>query len=82
MNVVAERGSKMSIRELEAAVMNLPPEERRSLGVKLLSSVDSRLKYEAEWADEVEERIRAVRDGAVEPIPGDDVIRAALERVM
>ena len=72
----------MSIHELEAAVMKLPPEARRSLGVKLLSSVDSGLKYEAEWALEVEERIRAVRDGSVEPISGDDVIRSALERVM
>lgn len=71
----------MSIEELEAAVMQLPPAERERLGEKLLASVDTPLEYEAEWAEEADRRIEELLNGTVEPIPGDEVLRAALERL-
>lgn len=71
----------MSIDELEAAVMRLPPIERERLGEKLLSSVDTPLEHEVEWAEEADRRAEELLSGAVEPVAGDEVLRAALERV-
>jgi putative addiction module component (TIGR02574 family) len=71
----------MSIEELEAAAMELPPEERERLGEKLLSSVEVALQYEKEWADEADRRVKELREGDVEPEDGDEFIRAALERL-
>jgi putative addiction module component (TIGR02574 family) len=71
----------MSIEELEIAAMQLPPAERERLGEKLLSSVDTPLEYEKEWADEADRRIEEMLDGSVRPVPCDDVLRAALERL-
>jgi len=71
----------MSIEELEAAAMQLPPDERERLGEKLLSSVDAPLEFEDEWAQEADRRVEELLDGTVEPVPGDEVLRAALERL-
>jgi putative addiction module component (TIGR02574 family) len=71
----------MSIEELEAAAMQLPPHERERLGEKLLSSVDTPLEFEDEWAEEADRRIEEMLNGAVKPVPGDEVLRAALERL-
>jgi putative addiction module component (TIGR02574 family) len=71
----------MSMEQLENEAMKLPPEERERLGVKLLSSVDRGLDFEAEWAEEVDRRIQGLEDGSAKSIPGDDVFREALDRV-
>jgi putative addiction module component (TIGR02574 family) len=71
----------MSIEELELAAMQLPPEERERLGEKLLASVDTPLEYEDDWAEEADRRIEELLNGKVKPIPGDEVLRAALERL-
>lgn len=71
----------MSIEELEVEAMKLPPEERERLAEKLLSSVDAGLAYEAEWAEETDRRVEETRNGSVEPVPGDEVFRRALERL-
>jgi putative addiction module component (TIGR02574 family) len=71
----------MSIEELEAAAMQLPPAERERLGEKLLSSVDTPLQHEHEWAEEADRRITEMLNGTVEPVPGDEVFRAAMERL-
>jgi putative addiction module component (TIGR02574 family) len=71
----------MSIDELESAAMQLPPEERERLGEKLLASVDTSLEFEEEWAEEADRRIEEMLSGKVKPVPGDEVLRAALERL-
>jgi putative addiction module component (TIGR02574 family) len=71
----------MSIDEIESAAMQLSPEERERLGEKLLSSVDTPLEFEDEWAEEADRRIEEMLSGTVKPIPGDEVLRAALERL-
>lgn len=71
----------MSIEELEVAAMQLPPAERERLGEKLLSSVDTPLEYENEWAEEADRRIEEMLNGTVKPVPGDEVLRAALKRL-
>ena len=60
---------------------SLPPAERERLGEKLLASVDPPLEFDDEWAEEADRRIEELVNGAVKPIPGDEVLRAALERL-
>ena len=75
------RRTSVSIEELEIEAMRLPPEERERLAEKLLSSVDPGLAFEEEWAKETDRRVGEIQDGSVEPVPGDDVLRAALDRL-
>lgn len=78
--MVDDEGS-MSIQELETQALKLPPLDRERLAMKLLSSVESRLEFEAEWIEEVERRAREIDEGTVETIPADQVIREALDRL-
>jgi putative addiction module component (TIGR02574 family) len=71
----------MSVEELETEALKLPADERERLAIRLLSSVESWLEFEAEWIEEVERRARELDEGAVETIPADQVIRDALDRL-
>ncbi len=71
----------MSVEELEAEALKLPPMVRERLAARLLSSVGSRLEFEAEWIAEVERRAREIDEGTVETIPADQVIHEALDRL-
>ncbi len=66
---------------LEAKAMKLSPEERERLAEKLLGSVDTPLEFEDEWADESDRRIEEMLDGTVKAVPGDEVLRAALDQL-
>lgn len=72
---------QMSVDELETEALKLPPLERERLAVRLLSSLASELEFEAEWIEEIERRAREIEEGTVETIPGDQVIREALDRL-
>jgi putative addiction module component (TIGR02574 family) len=78
---MAEREASMSIEELETAALKLTPAERELLAVRLLSSVESRLEFEAEWVEEIKRRTRELDEGTVETIPAEQVIREALDRL-
>jgi putative addiction module component (TIGR02574 family) len=78
---MAESEEIMSVEELETEALKLPADERERLAIRLLSSVESRLEFEAEWIEEVERRARELDEGAVETIPADQVIRDALDRL-
>lgn len=71
----------MSIEELEAEALKLPPEQRERLAEKLLSSIGPGLEYEAEWAAEADRRVKEILDGGVEPIPAKEVFREARKRI-
>jgi len=43
--------------------------------------VDTPLEFEDEWAEESDRRIDEMLDGTVTPVPGDEVLRAALRRL-
>jgi len=67
----------MSVEELEREALKLPPLERQLLAARLLSSVESRLEFEAEWIEEVRRSARQLDEGTVETVPADQVIRGA-----
>lgn len=58
-----------------SAPLNVPPSARA------LSSVESRLEFEAEWVEEIKRRTRELDEGTAETIPADQVIREALDRL-
>jgi hypothetical protein len=72
---------QMSVEELERAALKLPPVARERLAAKLLSSLETRLEFDAEWIDEAKRRAREIDEGTVETIPADQVIREALDRL-
>lgn len=56
----------MSVDELATEALKLSAEE---------------LKYESEWAEEADRRAREIRERRVDTIPGDTVLREALDRL-
>ncbi len=71
----------MSLEELEAEALKLPPEQRERLAEKLLSSVDPGLQHEAEWAAEADRRVQQLREGSVQSVDAEEVLRAARKRL-
>lgn len=69
----------MSIDELEAEAMKLPPEERVRLGEKLLGSVPPTLDFEDEWAEETDRRVEEIESGAGKLVSSEEMFREALE---
>lgn len=69
----------MSIKDLEAEVMKLDPEERVRLGEKLLGSVPLTLDFEDEWAEEIDRRVEEIRNGKAKLASSEEMFREALE---
>ena len=56
--------------------LSLPPGARAMLADHLLESLDAenQKRIDAVWAEEAERRVRAIDDGRVELIAGDEVM--------
>jgi len=69
----------MTTEEIVAAVLKLPREARENVIRQLLLRIDPGEenlppeKWEQAWAEEVDQRIREMRDGKVKRIPADEV---------
>ena len=63
--------------EIIEQAMALPPDARALLADKLLHSLDSPTREEIDrlWAEEAERRVRQIRNGEVERIPGEEVFK-------
>ena len=67
----------MSIQEIEAQALQLPPEQRAVLVQHLIASLDEADEIERAWAEEAARRSDAVRSGAANSIPAADVFAVA-----
>lgn len=72
--------------ELLAAALTLPPEERERLAHELLDSLEdeehlSPEEWQAAWDEEIERRVREIREGKAELIDGEVVFRDARARI-
>jgi putative addiction module component (TIGR02574 family) len=64
----------MSLTQVEAQALNLSPEERAKLAELMLESLSTPLaEIEAEWAQEIEQRIAAYDLGEMPTYPAEDV---------
>jgi putative addiction module component (TIGR02574 family) len=57
--------------------LSLPPGARAMLADHLLESLDAenQKRIDAIWAEEAERRMQEIRDGKVQPIDGEQVMR-------
>jgi putative addiction module component (TIGR02574 family) len=63
--------------QILSAALSLPPGTRAMLADHLLESLDakSQKRVDAVWAEEAERRMHEIRDGKVQPIDGELVMR-------
>jgi putative addiction module component (TIGR02574 family) len=69
--------------EILSAALSLPPGARAMLADHLLESLDAedQKRIDAIWAEEAERRVRAIDEGRVELIPGDEVLADLRTRI-
>ena len=79
-----DTGEVMStaVKNVESAALELDPEHRARLAVRLIDSLDrnqelSKDEVERLWMQEAEERLRQLESGEVQPIPADHVFADA-----
>jgi hypothetical protein len=65
-----------SIEQLTEEILSLPNESRALLADKLVESLefDTDSAIQAVWVTEAKRRRDEVRDGSVQPIPGEDAL--------
>lgn len=63
----------ISIEQLKAEAMRLPPDARAALADWLLASVETPESVRAAWDLEIAKRIAEVEAGAIALIPGEEV---------
>ena len=71
-----------TLEALEAEVLKLAPSERSHLLERLIVSLDEDVEVEEAWAREVDRREAELDSGAVNAVPGDQMmerLRARLE---
>jgi len=70
------RGTMRSIEQLTEEILSLPSELRALLADKLVESLefDADPAIQAIWVTEAKRRRDEVRDGSVQPIPGEDAL--------
>lgn len=68
--------------EILSAALLLAPGARAMLADHLLESLDGKhqKRMDAIWAEEAEKRMQEIRDGKVQPVDGERVMRELLRR--
>lgn len=69
----------LTIEQIKAEAMQLPPEARADLADWLWISVEPHESVEAAWDAEIARRVAEIEAGTAELIPGDDVF-AGIDR--
>ena len=70
------RGNMRSIEQLTEELLSLPNESRALIADKLVESLefDTDSAIQKAWVTEAKRRRDEVRDGSVQPIPGEDAL--------
>jgi putative addiction module component (TIGR02574 family) len=71
----------MSIQEIEAQALRLPPSQRARLAQHLIASLDEADEAEQAWADEAARRSDALASGEATAVPAADVLAEARRAV-
>ena len=66
---------------LEPQLLSLPAEERARLAKVLLDSLDGDADYERAWRETLQRRMAELDSGAVQRMPGPEVLAAARSRL-
>ena len=71
----------ITVEVLEAEILKLPARERALLFERLIASLDTDAEVEQAWSQEADRREAEIEAGAVQAIPGDEVIARLRARV-
>lgn len=69
------------VEDLEAVALALPRAERARLAKRLLNSLDEETGVEDAWRVEVEQRLKAYRDGEIDDFSATKVLEEAREQL-
>jgi putative addiction module component (TIGR02574 family) len=69
----------MSLQKIEAEALHLPKKERAQLIQRLVLSLDAPSEEElrSDWLLEAQRRVEELDSGAVQAVPGDEVMKKA-----
>ena len=70
-----------TLETLEAEALKLPPSERSHLVERLLVSLDADTELEEEWSREADKREAELDSGAVQAVPGEQVMARLRSRL-
>ena len=70
-----------SVDDLEAEVLNLPPEDRARLLERLIASFEPKSSAQKNWMELALRRQDDVRAGRVAMVPGDDALKRVRARL-
>jgi hypothetical protein len=76
LSLLRGMGTMRSIEQLTEEILSLPSESRAFLADKLVESLefDTDSAIQAVWVTEAKRRRDEVRDGSIQPIPGEDAL--------
>lgn len=66
--------------QIEQAALQLPPDARAALAVRLLDSLDPRSSVSEGWDEELRRRVEAVRSGRAKTRPVEEFLAELEER--
>ena len=74
------------VNDIENAALELDPEHRARLALRLIDSLDSNQRLSKEeierlWLEEAEERLRQLESGEVQAVPANKVFADARKRL-
>ena len=70
-----------SLQSVEAAALELSPEERAQLAQRLFASLPRNPEVEAAWDEEIKRRVAELEAGVMETIPAEEVFAEARSRL-
>ena len=71
----------MTLETLEAEALKLPPSDRSRLLERLMASLDTDGEIEDAWAREADRREAELDSGAIEALPGEQVMERLRARL-
>ena len=72
----------MSIDQLTQEALSLSDDLRLQLAEKLLASLEVNESIQAEWLAEAQKRKNAIRNGLVQPIPGEEALAQVRQQLL
>ena len=71
----------LTLEDLEAQALNLPPEDRAKLLERLIASFEPKSPAQAEWLRLAQKRREDVRSGRTGMVPGDEALKRVRARL-
>lgn len=71
----------LTVEQIEAEILGLPPRERARLAEVLISSLDEGAEIEQAWSEEIARRAEELHSGKVKAVPAKQVFQELRSRL-